>query len=136
MSRKAKGIALMQHIGVDIIEISRIQKAAERWGQRFLTRVFTPAELKLYSGKYQSLAARFAAKEAIYKALNAYDYSISWQDIEVLSDARGKPTINLTGAAREAVRMMAVDSLDVSLSHSACYAVAFCVGTSAGGHAV
>jgi holo-[acyl-carrier protein] synthase len=122
----------MQLVGVDIIEINRIQKAVERWGQRFLTRVFTPAELKLYNGKYRSLAARFAAKEAIFKALNTGGNAITWQDIEVLTDGRGKPTINLSGEAREAARLMAVGSLDVSLSHSECYAVAFCVGKAAG----
>jgi len=126
----------MQYIGVDIIEINRIKEAVERWGQRFLDRVFTPEEIRLYACKYQSLAARFAAKEAVLKALGACSEGITWHDIEVLSDKRGKPTIVLAGTAREAARMLAIDCLDVSLSHSEYYAVAFCVGTGAAGHAV
>jgi holo-[acyl-carrier protein] synthase len=124
----------MQYIGVDIVEIERIKQAVERWGERFLDRVFTAEELRLYSGKYQSLAARFAAKEAVLKALGTCNDGISWRDIEVLSDIRGKPTITLEGKAREVAQKMGVQSLDVTLSHSECYAVAFCVGTGAAEH--
>jgi holo-[acyl-carrier protein] synthase len=125
----------MQYIGVDIVEIERIKETIERWGESFLDRVFTAEERKLYSGKYQSLAARFAAKEAVFKALGTCDAGISWRDIEVLSDSHGKPTITLAGKAREIAQKMGVRSLDVSLSHSECYAVAFCVGTGAEEHA-
>ena len=125
----------MQHIGVDIIEINRVKKAVDRWGKRFLERVFTSEEIRLYAGKNQSLAARFAAKEAVLKALSICNNGINWHEIEVLSDSRGKPTITLAGKAREAARTMAVDCLDVSLSHSEHYAVAFCVGTTGAAHA-
>jgi holo-[acyl-carrier protein] synthase len=119
---------MTQHIGVDIIEIKRIQEVIARWGERFLNRVFTPAELNLYSQRNSSLAARFAAKEAVLKALDACDMGIGWKDIEVLAEVNGKPIISLTGKARLASQKLAVKELAVSLSHSDDYAVAFVVG--------
>lgn len=122
----------MQHIGVDIIEIDRVRKVAEKWGDSFLKRVFTPSELELYRHRYESLAARFAAKEAVLKALNACDKGISWQDIEILPESNGKPKVRLFRKAQETARQMALESLDVSLSHSEVYAVAFAVGIAGG----
>lgn len=118
----------MQHIGVDIIEIDRIGRAVDRWGEAFLTRVFTPAELSLYRRKSSSLAARFAAKEAVLKSLGACDRGISWQDIEVLAESGGKPAVFLHGKAQAAARELSIVELAVSLSHSEEYAVAFVVG--------
>jgi holo-[acyl-carrier protein] synthase len=117
----------MQHIGVDIIEIDRVEAVIKRWGQTFLARVFTPAELKLYSST-ASLAARFAAKEAVLKALGACDKGISWQDIEILAEDSGKPLVNLSGKAKFQAETAAICRLDVSLSHSKDYAVAFVIG--------
>jgi len=117
----------MQHIGVDIIEIGRIETVTKRWGQTFLARVFTPAELKLYSNT-ASLAARFAAKEAVLKALGACDKGISWQDIEILAEDSGKPIVNLSGKAKYHAGACAISRLDVSPSHSRDYAVAFVIG--------
>ena len=117
-----------QHIGVDIIEIDRIRKAIGRWGETFLARVFTPSELKLYRDKPSSLAARFAAKEAVLKSLDACDRGISWQDIEVLAESGGKPAVLLHGKARAAASELSIVELAVSLSHSEAYAVAFAVG--------
>ncbi len=120
----------MQHIGVDIIEIDRVNRATKKWGNTFLTRVFTPSELKSYRDKQSSLAARFAAKEAVLKALGACDRGISWQDIEVLTENNGKPVILLHGNARESAAELGITELTVSLSHSKEYAVAFAVGIS------
>ena len=117
----------MQHVGVDIIEISRIEAVIKRWGQTFLARVFTPAELSLYNST-ASLAARFAAKEAVLKALGACDKGISWQDIEILAENSGKPLVNLSGKAKFQAEAAAISRLDVSLSHSKDYAVAFVIG--------
>jgi len=116
-----------QRIGVDIIEISRIQKVCARWGTTFLERVFTPREISLYRNKYASLAARFAAKEATFKALNAK--GISWQDIEVTAVAGGRPRVKLTGKAHAAAKKRHITSLDISLSHAGDYAIAFVVGS-------
>jgi holo-[acyl-carrier protein] synthase len=119
-----------QHIGVDIVEIARIKKVCARWGEIFLTRVFTSSELELYRTKYASLAARFAAKEAVVKALNACGSGISWQDIEVLTGSGGEPSLNLRGKAQKIAAGLAIDDLKISLSHSNDYAVAFVVGSS------
>ena len=118
----------MEYIGVDIIEIDRIQKATQRWGETFLRRVFTPLELESYRRKYSSLAARFAAKEAVLKALGACDTGIGWQDIEILTEQNGQPVVKLFGKAEEAARVLAISKLTVSLSHSRQYAVAFVMG--------
>jgi len=121
---------MSQHIGVDIIEIARIKKACSRWGDTFLTRVFTSGELSLYRNKMSSLAARFAAKEAVLKALGDCDSGISWQDIEVLSERDGKPRISLRGKAEKVAIGLAINDLKISLSHSKDYALAFVVGSS------
>lgn len=117
----------MQHIGVDIIEITRIEAVINRWGKTFLERVFTPAELKLYNNA-PSLAARFAAKEAVLKALGACDKGISWQEIEILAENNGKPHVSLTGKAKLEADACQISKVNISLSHSRDYAVAFIVG--------
>ena len=118
----------MQHIGVDIIEIDRVMKVTSKWGDTFLLRVFTPSELNYCREKQSSLAARFAAKEAVLKALGACDRGISWQDIEVLTENNGKPVVSLSGNAQIAADELGITELSVSLSHSREYAVAFVIG--------
>lgn len=118
---------MTQHIGVDIVEIKRIKNAIERWKDRFLNRVFTPKELTLHGHRNSSLAARFAAKEAVFKAIGVGS-GISWQDIEVLAEANGKPIINLSGKAQIIAQQLSIREIAVSLSHSDEYAVAFVVG--------
>ena len=119
----------MQHIGVDIIEISRIAGAIDQWGERFLHRVYTRAELETCRGQTPSLAARFAAKEAVVKALGTTDRGIGWKDIEVLSETSRRPRVCLHGRAREAAAELGLGELAISLSHSRDYAIAFVVGT-------
>ena len=78
--------------GVDITEVRRIRQAVEKWGDDFLKRVFTPEEIKNAKTKtsfYQHLAGRFAAKEAIFKAVG--DNELSWQDVQIHNDQHGKP---------------------------------------------
>lgn len=120
---------MAQHIGVDIIEIKRIEQAIARWGDAFLRRIFTRRELERYRGKTQSLAARFAAKEAVSKALGK-PAGISWQHIEVLSGDNGQPLINLCGRAQERAGELGLDELSISLSHSREHAIAFVSGQS------
>ena len=86
--------------GTDIIEVRRIQEDIEKLGDKFLKRVFTENEIKYCEEKkiqkYQSYAARFAGKEAIYKALSKFiDDQYSWQDFEILNDEKGKPYVKL-----------------------------------------
>lgn len=116
----------MQHIGVDIVEIARIEKAVDRWGQGFLKRVYTRAELKLYGTKAPSLAARFSGKEAVIKALNCR--SIALKDIEILSDTNGKPRIKLYGQAQHQADALGLVNLTISLSHCKEYAIACAIG--------
>ncbi|MBI2830303.1 MAG: holo-ACP synthase, partial [Chloroflexi bacterium] len=91
----------MSCIGVDIVEISRIKKAIDRWGEAFLHRVYSESELKLCQGRVTSLAARFAGKEATIKALSQNGAGLFLRDVEILAETSGKPLINLTGRARE-----------------------------------
>lgn len=115
--------------GVDIIEISRVQRALSRWGERFLRRIYTPAEVELCRGKVQALAVRFAAKEAVMKALGTGARGVGWRDIEVLPDSRGKPVVNLYGRAQTRAQELGMHHMAISLSHSHEYAVAFVVAS-------
>ncbi|RJO61140.1 MAG: holo-[acyl-carrier-protein] synthase [Dehalococcoidia bacterium] len=118
----------MQHVGVDIIEINRIEESVRRFGQAFLERIYTQKEMDCYKDKLPSLAARFAGKEAVIKALDAP--GISPRDIEILSAPDGKPLVTLYGQAKEKAAKLGIKGLDISLSHSREYAVAFVVGQS------
>ncbi len=116
------------HIGVDIIEIDRIEKAIARWGERFLKRVYTDAELMLFRNHTPSLAARFAGKEAVMKALSPRT-PLGWKEIEILSGLNGKPVVLLDGEAQSVAESLCIDSLEISLSHSKEHAIAFVIGT-------
>lgn len=126
----------MLYTGVDIVEVARIERAAGRWGVRFLRRVYTPAELAAYGGRMPSLAARWAAKEAAGKLLGVGlrglggghgGAALRWTDIEVLSDAAGRPQLTLHGPAAEQARALGIGPIAVSLSHTREHAVAFAV---------
>ena len=108
-------------VGVDLVEISRIRRALERWGDRFLQRVYTPAEIAHCRGRAPELAVRFAAKEAISKALGVgiwWPGGIAWHEAEVLSDPLGKPEVYLHGSAAERAHALGLDQWAISLSHS------------------
>jgi len=114
-------------VGVDIIEIERIEGVLRRHGQRFLQRVYTPAEQAYCRGRVPELAARFAAKEAVSKALGTGLRGIAWREMEILGDERGKPLVCLHGRARARAEELGLSEFAVSLSHSRDYAVAFVV---------
>lgn len=112
--------------GIDIIEVKRIQEAIERQGEKFLKRVYTPKEMEYCNNtkkmKYQHYAARFAAKEAVFKAISdklPKETEDIWTKIEVQNDSTHKPIINLKG-----LNLTSIESMDLSLSHIAEYAVA------------
>ena len=115
---------MSHYIGVDIVEIGRIKEAVECWGDRFLRRVYTEAELAAYRHKPSSLAARFACKEAVMKLLGTGKYGINWREIEALSHSSGKPLVLLHGRAQSKADEMGIKEIAVSLSHSKEYAVA------------
>ncbi len=120
------------HTGIDIIEIPRIKRALARWGDTFLCRIYTEAEIEHYRTKPASLAARFACKEAVMKLLGTGRRGASWREIETLSHPGGKPKINLYGRARERAKALGVREIEVSLSHSKEYAIASVVTSTEG----
>ncbi|MEX0682937.1 MAG: holo-ACP synthase [Dehalococcoidia bacterium] len=118
-------------IGVDIIEIHRIAAALNKHGERFLRRVYTPLEAAFCRSRPNELAARFAAKEAVMKALGTGARGVAWREIEVLPNHRGKPLVYLHGRAQARAERIGLEGLDISMSHSQDFAVAFVVGASA-----
>ena len=110
--------------GVDITEVKRLRQAVEKWGDAFLSRVFTKDELenaKTRGSLYQHLAGRFAAKEAVFKALG--DANLNWKDVQILNDKEGKPyckILNGKGKGRD---------VHISISHVKNYATAFAIIT-------
>lgn len=115
-------------VGVDIIEIARIERTLADFGERFLRRVFTERERARFQSRPSELAARFAAKEATSKALGTGIRGIRWREMEVLSNGRGKPVLILHGSAAERAELLGLVSFDVSLTHSRTDAMAFVVG--------
>ncbi len=118
--------------GVDLVKIARVERALERHGDRFLKRVFTQAEVLYCRGRAPELAARFAAKEAVSKALGVgvrmmSRDGIGWQDAEIVGDMRGKPLIRLYGHAARLAEELGLSEWAVSLSHTREHAIAFVV---------
>ncbi|MFC1963461.1 holo-ACP synthase [Chloroflexota bacterium] len=118
----------MYHLGVDIIEIHRIRDAFKLWGQRFLERVYTPAELELCQNQAPELSARFAGKEAVMKALGTGNRGVAWREIEILRNRRLAPIIILHGRARSRAEKLGITELAISLTHSKEYAIASVMG--------
>ncbi len=114
--------------GIDIVETARIEKAMQRWGDGFLTRVFTGEEIAYSRSKKfspQHFAARFAAKEAVVKALgNGGLKSAKWKDIEILNDPTGKPVVKLYGQYRYLRKERKISEIFLSISHAKDYALA------------
>src|SRR5512143_607912 len=120
-------MALILRTGVDLIEISRIEEVIARHGKRYLERVYTAAELEQLGGAAESLAGRFAAKEAVAKALGCGIGVVTWRDIEVLGDEENAPGLKLYGAAAQRARELGLESWSVSISHSMSHAIAVVV---------
>jgi holo-[acyl-carrier protein] synthase len=116
-------------LGIDIIEIERIQKSIENYGNRFLNKVFTPEEINYCNSKFnkfQHFAARFAAKEAVYKALaSGWQTGLRWKDIEIQNDVSGMPSINATGKLQSFLSNNT--QLKISISHSKNYVTSVAV---------
>lgn len=115
----------MFRVGVDLVQVSRIAASVEAFGERFIARVFTPAEAA-YATTPEKMAARFAAKEAVKKALELD--GIAWTDIEVSRRANGACDVVLHGAARAAAEVLGAQ-LALSMSHEGDYATAMVVAT-------
>ncbi len=112
--------------GTDIIEIERIKKSIERSGERFINLIYTPAEIEYCestrNAKYSHYAGRFAAKEAIFKAVSSLlsdKFQITWKDAQVINDENGNPKIEFLN-----IEFKQIESIDISISHCKEYAVA------------
>jgi holo-[acyl-carrier protein] synthase len=117
----------LKAIGVDLVENERIAHIIENTGDRFLNRVFTPQEITYCQGRIPSLAARWAAKEAMSKAFGTGIGDMAFKEIEVVCDERGKPSIRLHGQAQLIAQTRDFQQIELSLSHTDHYAVAFVV---------
>ena len=113
--------------GVDLIEIARIDEVVTRHGKHYLERVFTPAELEYCGKRAESLAGRFAAKEAVAKALGTGIGDVSWKEIEILGDEQNAPTLSLTGVAEQKAKELGLTTWSISISHSQSHSVAVVV---------
>ena len=109
-------------LGTDLAEIARVRRSVERFGSRFLERIYTPGEIAYCMRKKdaaESLAARFAAKEAGAKALGTgISRGVSWQEFEVRREPSGKPSLWLSGRAAELAAELGIDRLSLSLTHT------------------
>lgn len=105
-------------VGIDIIEVARIGAVLEKYGDRFLQRVYTPTERQRYGTRVPELAARFAAKEATMKALGTGIRGVRWRDIETLPNRRGKPILILHGTAKARADLLGLKYWSISLTHS------------------
>ena len=113
--------------GIDLIEIMRVERAIKRHGQQFLERIYTPKELSLFGKSLESLAVRFAAKEAVVKALGCGIGAVSWLEIEILRDDMDAPVLLLHGKALQRATLLGYQNWSVSLSHTELHAIALVV---------
>lgn len=113
--------------GIDIIKNSRIKNLIEKYGERFLKKIYTDAEIEYCQNKKEtasSLAARFAAKEAVLKALGTGMRNNSWQEIEILNNKLGKPEVILSEKTKKRAEEIKVKSIFLSISHEKEYSIA------------
>lgn len=117
----------MLAVGVDIIEIVRIQRSIDRHGARFLDRIFTIQEQTYCLGRADRLAARFAVKEAVGKAFGSGIGDVSWKEIEVVNDERGRPELMLHEAAAVLAKELNLHQWSISMSHTDTHAIGMAV---------
>lgn len=117
--------------GIDLAEVDRIQASIERYGERFVRRIYTPREIAYVqrkANKYERYAARFAAKEAGMKAIGTgWRHGVRWQDFEVTNLPSGRPTLTFHGVAAEFARKLGVQQVHLSLTHTAQFGQAFVI---------
>jgi holo-[acyl-carrier protein] synthase len=123
----------VQAHGIDMVECDRLSEVVDRHGERFLQRVFTPAELDYCHGRKRQtehLAGRFAAKEAVLKLLGTgWQGGIRWTDIEVRNDPAGRPVVRLTGRCRQIADERGFANILVSISHIRTHAIASAIAS-------
>jgi holo-[acyl-carrier protein] synthase len=121
-------------IGTDIVECLRIGRMVEQHGELFLTRVYTPREIRYCQNRKHAtehFAGRWAAKEAILKCLGTgWRRGMCWTDLEIRNDGQGKPRVVLRGAARDQAEQMQISELLITISHCRAYATASAIAVS------
>lgn len=115
-------------VGIDIIEIDRVRKVYEKHGERFLARVFTQNEVQQCRGKITRLAGRFAAKEAISKALGTGMRGVKWREMEIVQLRSGRPSVRLHGTAKLRAEQLGLSAFDVSIADLAQLSIAIAIG--------
>lgn len=124
------------NIGTDIVECVRIAGMIERHGEHFLQRVFTPLEISYclsHRAPAERFAGRFAAKEAILKALGTgWRHGLAWDDMEIQNQKTGRPVVGLGGAAREQAERLGIGTIQISISHCRTHATAFAIAIDVG----
>lgn len=120
-------------LGIDIIKVERIQRSLDRFGERFTRRVLTTGEQRYVRGRAETMAGRWAAKEAVSKVLGLGVRGIGWRDIEVERLPTGQPAIRLHGRAAARAEQLGMGRIALSISHESDYAVAIAFGIRAAG---
>jgi holo-[acyl-carrier protein] synthase len=124
-------------LGIDIIKVDRIRASLERFGERFTKRVLTEPERRYVRGRPETMAGRWAAKEAVSKVLGLGVRGIGWRDIEIERLPTGQPSVRLHGRAADRAEQLGMERIAVSISHESDYAVAIAFGIrTAGGRYV
>ncbi len=118
----------MTELGIDIIKVDRIRASLERFGSRFTQRVLTPSEQRYVRGRPETMAGRWAAKEAVSKVLGLGVRGIGWRDIEIERLPTGQPAVRLHGRAAARAAQLGMGRIAVTISHEADYAVAMAFG--------
>lgn len=119
-------------VGIDIIEVDRVRRVHEHHGERFLARVFTESEIRQCRGKFTRLAGRFAAKEAISKALGTGLHGIAWTEMEIVQLRSGRPTVRLHGNAKRRAEQLGLSGFDVSIADLQTFSIAVAVAVQVG----
>lgn len=122
-------------LGIDIIKVDRIRRALERFGERFLRRILTDAERAYVRARPETLAGRWAAKEAVSKVLGLGVRGVGWREIEIVRLPTGQPTVRLHDRALRRANQLGMSRIAVSISHEYEYAVAIALGTRTAGGA-
>ena len=121
---------MIKGVGIDVVMTKRIRHLVRRWGDKFLRRVFTSKEREELKGSpypYESLAGKFAAKEAFIKALGKGLFKVPFSEIEVLKEEKGSPFVSLHGKTKQIVEEMNIKNIHLSISHDGGMAVAFVI---------
>jgi len=115
-------------VGIDIIEVERVHRVYEKHSERFLARVFTQNEIQQCRGKITRLAGRFAAKEAISKALGTGMRGVKWREMEIVQLRSGRPSVRLHGIAKLRAEQLGLSAFDVSIADLAQLSIAIAIG--------